>query len=43
MAGPVPLVFELRPSPAVRRRMDAEVLLRAALGWLLLGALWLAA
>jgi hypothetical protein len=43
MPGRVPLVFELRPSAAVRRRMDAEVLLRAALGWLLLGALWLVA
>ncbi len=37
------IVFELVPSAAVRGRMDAEVLLRAALGWLLLGALWLLA
>lgn len=37
------IVFELVPSAAVCRRMDAEVLLRAALGWLLLGALWLLA
>ncbi len=43
MARRVSVVFELCPSPAARRRMDAEVLLRAAAGWLLLGALWLVA
>ena len=36
----VPIVIDLVPVRVLRRRRDAELLLRAALGWILLAALW---